>query len=305
VRIGRKSRGTATALDQVQPVWTGRAILGEGPVWSPSLDRLIFVDIRGSRLIAWSPTYGDAREWVLPEACCWLIERADGNGFLAGLRTRIVHLGFDPIAGPKIIAELARPEADVPGNRFNDAKADPWGRAWAGSMDDQEKEKRGWLYRIDRDGTVARHDVPYWVANGPAVSADGRTLFHTDSAAREVYAFDLSPQGELANKRVHIRFSDTDGYPDGMTSDADGGLWIAHWDGGRITRFDPTGQPERSIPLPCSRVTSCAFFGQELEMLAVTTACYQRGAEPLAGALFTLAPGVRGLPAARFGTSIR
>jgi hypothetical protein len=85
---------------------------------------------------------------------------------------------------------------------------------------------------------VTRHDGPYWVANGPAISADGRTLFHTDSAAREVFAFDLSPQGELANKRVHIRFSDRDGYPDGMTSDAEGGLWIAHWDGGRITRFD-------------------------------------------------------------------
>jgi xylono-1,5-lactonase len=304
VRIGRNSSGKATALDQVQPVWTGRAILGEGPLWSPRLDRLIFVDIRGSRLIAWSPTHGDAREWVLPEACCWLIERSDGNGFLAGLRTRIVHLGLDLITGPEILAELARPEANISGNRFNDAKADPWGRVWAGSMDDQEKEKRGWLYRIDPDGMVTRHDGPYWVANGPAISADGRTLFHTDSAAREIYAFDLSPQGELANKRVHIGFSDRDGYPDGMTIDAEGGLWIAHWDGACITRFDPRGRPERSIPLPCSRVTSCAFFGEELEMLAVTTACHQRGAEPLAGALFTLAPGVRGLPAARFGTSI-
>jgi xylono-1,5-lactonase len=274
-------------------------------VWSPRLDRLIFVDIRGSRLIAWSPTDGDAQEWALPESCCWLIERSDGNGFLAGLRTRIIHLGLDLITGPEIIAELARPEADIPGNRFNDGKADPWGRAWAGSMDDREKEKRGWLYRIDPNGMVTRHDGPYGVANGPAFSPDGRTLFHTDSAAREVYAFDLSPQGELTNKRVHIRFSERDGYPDGMTSDAEGGLWIAHWDGGRITRFDPSGQPERSIPLPCSRVTSCAFFGQELEMLAVTTACYQRGAEPLAGALFTLAPGVRGLPAARFGASTR
>jgi xylono-1,5-lactonase len=273
-------------------------------VWSPSLDRLLFVDIRGSRLITWSPINGEAQEWLLPEACCWLIERADGDGFLAGLRTCIVHLRLDLITGPEIVAELTQPEADISGNRFNDAKADPWGRAWAGSMDDREKEKRGWLYRIDPDSTVTRHDGPYWVANGPAISPDGRTLFHTDSAAREVYAFDLSPRGELANKRVHIRFSDGVGYPDGMTCDAEGGLWIAHWDGGRITRFDPKGQPERSIPLPCSRVTSCAFFGPELDRLAVTTACYQRGDEPLAGALFTLAPGVRGLPAARFGTSI-
>jgi xylono-1,5-lactonase len=289
------------AVYQIRPVWTGRAILGEGPVWSPTLERLIFVDIRGARLIAWSPADGNAREWSLPEACCWLIERADGDGFLAGLRKRIVHLRLDWTKGPEVVRQVAWPEADLSDNRFNDAKADPWGRVWAGTMDDQEKEKSGWLYRIDPDGTVTRHDGPYTVSNGPAISADGRTLFHTDSAAREVYAFDLAPAGTLANKRVHIRFRDGEGYPDGMTSDTDGGLWIAHWDGGRITRFDSTGRPDQSIALPCSRVTSCAFFGRNLDRLAVTTACYQRGAEPLAGALFTVAPGVRGLPPARFG----
>jgi D-xylonolactonase len=289
------------AVYQIRPVWTGRAILGEGPLWSPTLERLIFVDIRGSRLIAWSPADGHAREWSLPEACCWLIERADGDGFLAGLRKRIVHLRLDWTKGPEVVRQVAWPEADLSGNRFNDAKADPWGRVWAGTMDDQEKEKSGWLYRIDPDGTVTRHDGPYTVSNGPAISADGRTLFHTDSAAREVYAFDLAPQGTLANKRVHIRFRDGEGYPDGMTSDVDGGLWIAHWDGGRITRFDSSGRPERSIALPCSRVTSCTFFGRNLDWLAVTTACYQRDAEPLAGALFTVAPGVRGLPPACFG----
>jgi D-xylonolactonase len=160
VRTGRKSRSKITALDQVRPVWTGRAILGEGPLWSPGLDRLIFVDIRGSRLIAWSPTDGDAREWVLPEACCWLIERSDGSGFLAALRTRIVHLALDLITGPEIVAELARPEADVSGNRLNDAKADPWGRAWAGSMDDQERETRMALPdRPGRQGDTPRRTL--------------------------------------------------------------------------------------------------------------------------------------------------
>ena len=288
------------AVYQIRPVWTGRAILGEGPMWSPTLERSIFVDIRGSRLIAWSPADGKAQEWSLPEACCWLIERADGDGFC---RTTTAHRSsasrLDKGSGGGQASGMFRsPSIPQPLQR---SQADPWGRVWAGTMDDQENEKSGWLYRIDPDGTVTRHDGPYMVSNGPAISADGRTLFHTDSAAREVYAFDLAPQGTLTNKRVHIRFSDGDGYPDGMTSDADGGLWIAHWDGGRITRFDSTGRPEQSIALPCSRVTSCAFFGPNLDRMAVTTACYQRRAEPLAGALFTVAPGVRGLPPACFG----
>jgi D-xylonolactonase len=289
------------AVQGPQPVWTGRAVLGEGPLWSPRLERVIFVDIRGSRLIAWSPQTGGAQEWPLPEACCWLIERSDGDGFLAGLRRRIVHLRLDLASGPEVVAEVARPEPDLPGNRLNDAKADRNGHVFAGSMDDGERATSGSLYRIDPDGTVTRLDGPYGVANGPAVSPDGRMLYHTDSAARTIYAFDLGTDGTLSNKRPHIRFAEADGYPDGMTTDAEGGLWVAHWDGARITRFTADGRPERSIALPCSRVTSCTFFGAGLDRMAVTTAAYQRDAEPLAGALFTLDPGCRGLPPATFG----
>lgn len=285
-----------------EAVWTGRAILGEGPLWSPRLGLVLFVDIRGARLVAWSPEDGKAREWPMAEACCWLVERANGDGFLAGLKRRIVHLRLDPVHGPEIVAEIGRPEAHLPGNRFNDAKADPHGRVWAGSMDDAEIERRGSFYRIDHDGTVTRVDGPYGVANGPAVSADGHTLYHTDSGARTIYAFDLGADGALANKRVHIRFEEADGYPDGMTTDAEGGLWVAHWDGGRVTRFRPDGTRERSIALPCSRITSCVFFGPRLDRMAITSAAYQRDDEPLAGSLFVVDPGVRGLAPAVFGS---
>ena len=280
----------------------GRAILGEGPIWSPRLGRVLFVDIKGARLIAWSPDDGGAREWAMTEPCCWLIERRDGDGFLAGLKTRIVHLRFDLEAGPGVVKEVARPEAHLAGNRFNDAKADPHGRVWAGSMEDAESgATSGSLYRIDPDGQVTHADQSYGVANGPAVSADGRTLFHTDSAARTIYAFDLGADGTLGDKRVHIRFSEADGYPDGMTTDAEGGLWVAHWDGGRVTRFTADGRSDRSIALPCSRITSCVFYGAALDRLAITSAAIGRDEEPLAGALFTVEPGVRGLPPAMFG----
>ncbi len=224
-----------------------------------------------------------------------------GDGFLAGLRNRIVHFRIDPERGCEIAVDLAQPEAHLPGNRFNDGKADPSGRVWFGSMDDAEAAVSGSLYRLDPDGTMELVDTGYGVANGPAISPDGRTLYHADSAARVVYAFNIGPDGALAGKRVHIRFAEAEGYPDGMTVDAEGGLWVAHWDGGRVTRFRPDGRPERHVALPVSRVTSVAFFGTDLDQMAITTAAIGRDEEPLAGALFVANADVRGLPPATYG----
>ena len=286
-------------MHDVECLWQARTLLGEGPVWVPALDSLLFVDIDGSRLLSWRR--GDARqqEWSLPEACCWLIERADGDGFLAGLRSRIVHLRLSD-AGPVVVSDWARPEAHLPANRFNDAKADTHGRVWAGTMDNGEKAVSGSLYRID-GREVLRVDQPYGIANGPAFSPDGRTLYHTDTAARTIYAFDCSPEGELSAKRVHVLFEGDEGYPDGMCCDADGGLWVAHFGGARVSRFTPEGRLDRRIALPASQVTSCAFGGEGLDEMYVTTAARGRDDEPLAGALFRLRPGVRGLPPGRFG----
>ncbi|MHB0777308.1 SMP-30/gluconolactonase/LRE family protein [Halomonas sp. WWR20] len=286
---------TATA----SPVWTGRTQLGEGPLWSPEHHALLFVDIRGSQLLAHFPLRGETRTWPMQEACCWLVPCTQAPGFIAGLRSRIVHLTFDAEAGPQLQREIAHPEADQPDNRFNDGKADPAGRIWFGSMNDAETAATGKLYRLDECGPVMV-DAPYTVTNGPAISPDGTTLYHTDSPSRTVYAFDLNRQGELSNKRVHIRFAESEGYPDGMTCDAQGGLWIAHWDGGRVTRFLPDGSPERVIEVPASRVTSCAFGGAELTELYITTAAVDRDEEALAGSLFRATPGVKGLPASRF-----
>lgn len=287
-------------------VWEAGAQLGEGPVWSPSRNALFAVDIRGSRLLRYTTADGQGRDWPLEEAACWLVERADGRGFVAGLRSRrLVGLTFD---GDRLSvgAELMRLEEDSPGNRLNDAMADAAGRLWVGSMDDAEKEASGALYRVGPDGSVERVDEGYTVSNGPALSPDGRTLYHADSPRRTIFAFTLAADGALSGKRVHIRFGEEDGYPDGMTCDAEGGLWVAHWDGGRVSRFRPDGTLDRTMALPVSRVTSCVFAGPALDRLFVTTAAHGIGRdgrpdEPLAGALFECDPGVRGLPPGRFG----
>lgn len=288
-------------------VWEAGARLGEGPVWSPSHNALFAVDIRGSRLLRYTPADGRGRDWPLEEAACWLVERADGTGFVAGLRSRrLVALTLDGdrlSVGP----DFLRLEEDTPGNRLNDAMADAAGRLWVGTMDDAEQNASGALYRVGPDGAVLRVDEGYTVSNGPALSPDGRTLYHTDSPSRTIYAFALADGGAPSGtppfgKRVHIRFGEEDGYPDGMTCDADGHLWVAHWSGGRVSRFRPDGTLDRVVRLPVSNVTSCAFGGPGLDRLFITTAAHGAPAgEPLAGGLFACEPGVVGLPPGRFG----
>ncbi|NUB08709.1 SMP-30/gluconolactonase/LRE family protein [Azospirillum sp. Vi22] len=284
-------------------VWEAGAQLGEGPVWSPSCNALFAVDIRGSRLLRYSPTDGRGRAWPLEEAACWLVERADGAGFVAGLRSRrLVGLRLD---GERLTIgrELVRLEEDAPGNRLNDAMADAAGRLWVGSMDDAEQDASGSLYRVGPDGSVERADEGYTVSNGPALSPDGRTLYHTDSPSRTIFASTLAADGTLSGKRAHIRFGEEDGYPDGMTCDAEGHLWVAHWSGSRVSRFRPDGTLDRVVRLPVSNVTSCAFGGPGLDQLFITTAAQDApDGEPLAGGLFACTPGVVGLPPGRFGT---
>jgi D-xylonolactonase len=282
-------------------IWQGRATLGEGPLWSARRQRLFFMDIRGNRIIACGPTGADATEWAMPTGPCWLIEHETDDTFLVGLQRAIVTVRLEPGQPAEIGAPLPWPDALPDGMRLNDAKATPDGGVYFGTMDNDEAEASGVLHHLAPDGVITRLDSGYTVTNGPAISPDGRTVYHTDSPERTIYAFDRAEAGGLSGKRVHIRIPETDGYPDGMTCDAEGGLWVCHWDGGRVSRFTPDGRLDRSIALPASRVTSCVFFGDALDRLAITTAAFERPDEPLAGALFVVDPGTRGLPAHRHG----
>jgi xylono-1,5-lactonase len=144
-------------------------------------------------------------------------------------------------------------------------------------------------------------DQGYHVANGPALSPDECWLYHTDTILGLVYRFPLRANGSLGPRETFITFEEGWGGPDGMTVDADGHLWIAHWDGSRISRFTPDGKRERSIALPARQVTNICFAGQELERMFVTSAA-NGGLEAPHGALFEICdPGVTGLPPGRFG----
>jgi xylono-1,5-lactonase len=278
-------------------IWPARALLGEAPVWHEAEHRLYWLDIKGHRLRACNAAGMDRRVVDLPCVTASLVPRRSG-GFVVGARGQVAAL--DPAHGSKL-HDLVALETGKPGNRFNDGKADSAGRLWIGSMHDAETAPSGALYRVNPDLTWTCADTGYVVANGPALSPDGRTLYHTESPSRTIYAFDLDHDGQLSNKRVFLRFTEAEGYPDGMTCDAEGRLWVAHWGGGRVTCRDAGGAVQNTVTLPTPFVTSCCFGGERYKTLFITTAAIGltpegRQKDGLAGGLFSVEPGATGLP---------
>ena len=271
-----------------------KALLGEGPVWVERDRSLYWVDIKGRRIFR-QALDGALTSWEPPLRIASLAPREAG-GFVAGTDQGFAWV--DPDQGHYDV--FARPEADRPGNRFNDGKVDRAGRFWAGTMDDNERAASGALYRLDPGREPVRVDDDYRVTNGPAFSTDGRILYHNDSARQVVYAFDLDESGAVSNKRVFAQFGDRDGYPDGMTVDSEGCLWIAFWDGWCLRRLSPAGKCVSTLELPVQRPTSCAFGGPALDRLYITSARVgldpsALAGQPQAGGLFLACPGVTGL----------
>jgi len=284
----------------VRTVWPGAMILGEGTMYSVRENAVYWVDIKRPAVYRMDLAGGTLSSYPMPDYVGWVIERA-GGGFVVGFRRGVARVQFDPFD----IEYIAHLELDKPTYRLNDGKAHPNGSIYFGTMDNDERDDRGSLYRLSPDGQVAQLDSGYRVTNGPAFSMDGRRMFTPDSARATVYCFDILPDGSIAHKREFLRFAPGEGYPDGMTVDAEDHVWIAHFGGGRVSRFAPDGRLVSSIPLPASNITNCAFGGARLDRLFVTSALIalsdeQRSHQPLAGSLFEADPGVRGLAPALF-----
>lgn len=287
-------------MTKARCVWEAGAVLGEGPVWLAAEGAVYWVDIKAKAVHRYHPASGGRQSFGMAAQVCAIIPRRAG-GFVATTRHGLAVA--DLAAGT--LAPLAEVEPDQPGNRFNDAKADPAGRLWAGTMDDTVRRPTGTLYRFDADHSWRAMDGGYIVTNGPAFSPDGSVMYHNDSVNGRVFAFDLDGEGGIANKRTFLTFGTDEGVPDGMAVDVEGGLWIAHYGGGRVTRFTPGGRADHAVTLPVAQVTSCVFGGPALDTLYITSAAQQLDAEalrgqPLAGGLFEAAVGIRGLPTAEF-----
>ena len=280
-----------------QCIWPARAVLGEGPCWHEESRSLLWLDIKGRRLFRYFEDTGEKREYALPLMVGsvavppdgWSVKRNEAAlTLLAGTEK-----GFAWLILRKHEVELeiiADPESHLPGNRFNDGKIGPDGRFYAGTMDNEENLATGALYALNPKFEVMQLDAGYRVTNGPAFSPDGRIVYHNDSARQIIYRFVLATDGSLRDREIFHRFSEGEGYPDGMTTDRYGNLYVAMWDGWRIEIFDPNGQRRKPIQFPVARVTSCTFAGKNEHLLFVTTAATGTHPEeqPLAGGLFRL-----------------
>jgi sugar lactone lactonase YvrE len=276
------------------------AFVGEGPVWDPRIGRVVWVDIPNATVFVTDPADGATVARRLPSAVGVVLPRAAG-GYVAALQDGFYVL---PEEGePELIAPV---EADDPGTRMNDGETDPQGRLWAGTMGWHAEPGRGALYRLDPDGTVRRMVEGVSISNGLGWSPDGRTMYYVDTPTHRVDMFDFDPQtGDIADRREFVTIRHGGGRPDGLTVDAEGGVWVATWPGHGVHRYLPDGSLDAIVPLPVSNVSSCELGGPDLRDLYITTAWEllseeEHAAQPLAGSLFRARVEVPGRPRAPF-----
>ena len=279
-------------------VWPVNAELAEGPLWQAAENAVYFVDIKGRNIHRLSIATGLQQTWPAPAQPGFVAPLGD-DSFVCGLPDGLYR--FE--AGSGQFSILKEVEAHLPGNRLNDGFVDASGHLWFGSMDDAEEQPTGSLYRVSNDGALVVQDSGYVITNGPAMSPDGRTLYHNDTLRRVVYAFDVSEDGTLSGKRTFASITG-EGYPDGMAVDADGFVWVALFGGWRIERFSPDGKLVEQVAFPCANITKLAFGGDDLRTAYVSTAWKglsqeERLKQPLAGGLFSFRSPTPGQPQAQ------
>lgn len=279
------------------------ATLGEGPVWDEERGTLYWLDIVAGRILSYDPDSGREEEVEVGQMIGAISLRA-GGGLLGAL-----HRGFyfvDPTDGRT--TAIVNPQTPGAGTRFNDGACDPAGRFWAGTMGLAEEENAGNLYCLEPDCTVRTVLENVTISNGIAWTGDGRRMYYIDTATRRVDAFDYDvASGSVSNRRTAVLIPEQTGYPDGMAIDAEDRIWVAHWQGARVTRWDPeSGALLATVELPVARPTALTFGGSDLRTLYVSTARIglsegELHGRPDAGRLFAFRTEVPGLPGARFG----
>ena len=270
---------------------------GEGPVWSGS--HLYYVDIEGHKLIRIDPDSGIEEQWDVGEQI--------GTVALTQRESEVIYAGssgyirFNLESREK--TRLADPEADLRNtNRFNDGKCDPAGRFWAGTISLKKEEGNANLYSLETDGRCVHHLSELTNSNGICWSPDNKIMYHIDTPKKAVHSYNYDiDKGEICNPHVAIdtKMHGYESSPDGMTIDSEGMLWVAFCHGGCVVRFDPLENKElQRIDLPCIETTSCAFGGDNLDRLFVTTGIKPNFVEVGAGKIFVIdGIGVKGLPA--------
>ncbi|MEU0722945.1 SMP-30/gluconolactonase/LRE family protein [Streptomyces sp. NPDC006140] len=263
------------------------AELGEGPTWDAAAGRLLWIDILGSRVHTYDPATG-RRTTRRTEQHVGAVKPRAGGGLVLNLRDGVGLL--DPDGTFRWLHH-----EPVPGRRANDAAIAPDGALWAGTMRYDEAPGGGTLSRVTGEGTVEVVLDDVAVSNGTGWSPDGRLMYYIDSPTRRVDVFDYA-DGRISGRRTLAVIEEDAGFPDGLTVDAEGCVWVALWQGSAVRRYTPGGELDRVIELPVPLVTACAFGGPDLTDLYVTTARTGLTEPPaLAGSLFVVPGAGKGL----------
>jgi len=274
-----------------------KATLGEGALWDVTTKRLFWVDILQSQLHRFDPATKTDEVFDVGEHVGTVVTAAKGGVMLA-VKRGFAHFNLET----KVLKLVAEPEKGKEGLRFNDGKCDPKGRFWAGSYAYNDAPGAGTLFRLDPDGSVRIMEKNVTCSNGLAWDLWRRLFYFIDSGTKSIVAYDYNhADGAIDHKRVVVQCTPEDGVPDGMAIDVDGKLWVAHWGGSQIVRWDPdTGRALKRIKVPVSQPTALAFGGNRLDKLYITSARLgltdaQLLKEPQAGGLFVVTPGICGV----------
>lgn len=273
-----------------------QAALGEGPVWDSRTQRLWCVDILAPAVHCLDPITGHCSRWNAPAKIGWVAPVGAGV-MMAGLADGLYRFTPDEDAFDRIV----QVEPDLPGNRINDGTVGPDGAFWFGTMDDAESSPSGRVYRFDGDRLRDCGIGPMCITNGPAVSPDGRRLYIVDTLARQVWAYPVDTDATLGPGTCFVTLDSDEGHPDGVTCDAEGGVWLGLWGGWQARRYDAAGELTDVVEFPVANVTKIALGGPGGRTAFATTA--RKGLDrraldeqPFAGDIFSFAvqvPGVR------------
>ena len=289
-------------LGDLELVLDAKATLGEAPCWDSEKQLLYWVDILEKKVCIFNPFTKVNREILLNQNVSAIVPRNVKEVVLT-LENGFYLLNLET----EILSNLHELEGHLPNNRFNDGKCDAKGRFWAGTMDKFYAKEKGSLYCLDTDITVKRKLGSVSISNGLTWSFDNQFMYFIDTLTKKVVQYNFNiHSGEIDTPTEVINFSGVEGLPDGMTIDEEGMLWIAHWGGSKVSRWDPKkGNQLMEIIIPAINVTSCTFGGEDLSELYITTARTGLAAKhlrqyPFSGGVFKIKTGVKGRPSYSF-----
>ncbi len=269
---------------------------GEGVLWNPVDGRIWWTDIEGRRLWWYEPGKNRSGSITMADRLCCFAPRRSG-GFICAFAKRIALMKGDG----HIIETIAEFEPENPNLRLNDGRTDRQGRLVVGGMNEKNGAADGSVLCVDTSGRVKTILEGVSCSNSICFSPEGKTMFFADTPQRMIrsYAYDCAT-GKLQNMHIYANLSGEPGLPDGSCVDAEGYVWNAQWEGRRVVRIDPDGEIDCVIDVPALKPSCCAFGGPELDTLYITTSrlghtASQLNAEPLAGSLYSVKPGVRGM----------